>query len=238
MRKNVLFWVKNLASVIVIVMLITCVLHFSFVFGDNNYEENYVENYETQDTGLYLSEPSFKYVKARSNLNVRGGASSQAEVWDSLPYGAMVVASSEVVNGYTLIIYTKGTTDYSGYVYNDYLTSEEITQEMIESNQASYIPVASTNNMTYLGTYYATGYDTCARCCGKSDSITASGRRATVGRTVAMSGIAFGQQVYIEGIGYRIVEDRGVGPGKIDILVNNHSEAYAITGYYDVYLVN
>lgn len=90
----------------------------------------------------------------------------------------------------------------------------------------------------YLGTYKITGYDTCVQCCGKSDGITASGATATVGVTCAVNGMDFGTQLYIRGIGYRTVQDRGGMKGKvIDVLCENHSDCYAITGYYEVYKV-
>ena len=95
-------------------------------------------------------------------------------------------------------------------------------------------------NMIYLGTYYITGYDLCYSCCGKTDGVTASGAYATVGRTIAASSeFAFGTRLYIDGIGERVVEDRGgaIGGGRIDVLCNNHDECYAITGWYDVWLV-
>lgn len=94
--------------------------------------------------------------------------------------------------------------------------------------------------MRYLGEYYITGYDICYECCGKIDGITASGAYATVGRTIAASReFPFGTKLYIDGIGVRVVEDRGgaIGGGRIDVLCNNHSECYAITGYYDVYII-
>jgi len=92
--------------------------------------------------------------------------------------------------------------------------------------------------MTYLGNYYITGYDACAACCGKTDGITASGALAEVGRTVAMcKDYPYGTVIYIDGLGYYTVEDRGVGRGCVDVFCNNHSEAYALTGHYDVYIV-
>lgn len=67
--------------------------------------------------------------------------------------------------------------------------------------------------MTYLGRYWITGYDICEECCGKTDGITASGAVAQVGRTIAAPReIPFGTTLYIEGIGERVVEDRGGGP--------------------------
>lgn len=164
------------------------------------------------------------YRVTSSTLNVRFGPGTEYDSFFKLTYGEEV-PGGESENGWTVV----NCYGFKGYVYSSYIQNKNKVQTYSQSN---------VGNLTYLGRYYGTGYDICAKCCGNSNGITASGRRATVGRTVAMSVIAFGTQVYIKGIGYRVVEDRGVGPGCIDILVNNHSEAYAITGYYDVYLVN
>ena len=90
-----------------------------------------------------------------------------------------------------------------------------------------------------LGEYQIYGYDPhCAHCCGKTDGITASGVEAIIGRTVAMSkDIPFGTEVYIVGLGHYVVEDRGVGPGIVDVACENHAACYAITGRYVVYIV-
>lgn len=101
------------------------------------------------------------------------------------------------------------------------------------------VDVEPIEGMRYIGTYKITGYDICVACCGKTDGITASGTQATVGRTCAApKGIPFGTKLYIEGIGERIVEDRGgFADNVIDVLCNDHSECYTITGWYDVYVV-
>ena len=92
------------------------------------------------------------------------------------------------------------------------------------------------NNHVLLGTYYITGY--CKKCNSPKNSLaTASGRDATVGRTVAMKGLPFGTRVYIEGIGERVVEDRGVGSGKVDVFCANCSDERKITGYRKVYRI-
>jgi 3D (Asp-Asp-Asp) domain-containing protein len=93
--------------------------------------------------------------------------------------------------------------------------------------------------LEYMGTCWVTGYDHCATCCGKAGQPTASGVWPEVGRTVAMcSNYPFGTKIYIQGLGYYTVEDRGVkGDGKVDIFCNNHSECYALTGWYEVYEV-
>lgn len=90
----------------------------------------------------------------------------------------------------------------------------------------------------FLGYFYVTGYDICPSCCGKTDGVTASGVVAEIGRTCAANGMAFGTRLWIDGIGERVVEDRGgMGLGHIDILCGNHTECYAVTGWYAVYLM-
>ena len=95
--------------------------------------------------------------------------------------------------------------------------------------------VSKKESMTYLGYYYITGYDGCKDC--SPNGITASQTRPVVGRTVAIAGLPFGTHIYIEGIGYRTVEDRGVGAGVVDVFVGSHSEAYALTSHRKVYIV-
>jgi len=92
------------------------------------------------------------------------------------------------------------------------------------------------SNRVLLGTYYVTGY--CRKCNYPKNSLaTASGRNATVGRTVAMKGLPFGTRIYIEGIGERVVEDRGVGSGKVDVFCVNCADERKITGYRKVYRI-
>ena len=118
----------------------------------------------------------------------------------------------------------------SGAAYEDSASdfSEETPKE---SERKIYI---------YKGRYYITGYDICRKCCGKTDGITASGAKASVGRTIAApKSFPFGTVLYIEGIGERVVEDRGgsVKKQRLDVLCSNHGECYALTGWYDVYEV-
>lgn len=94
----------------------------------------------------------------------------------------------------------------------------------------------------FYGRCYVTGYCTGACCCGKwAGTPTASGLPATAWKTVAMYDIPFGTRIYIDGLGEFVVEDRGVGAGKVDICVGydgDHADAYKITGYYDVYILD
>lgn len=77
--------------------------------------------------------------------------------------------------------------------------------------------------------YKITAYCPCAKCCGKTNGITAMGTHATAGRTVAApSKFAFGTKLNINGHTYT-VEDRGgaITGNKIDLFVNTHAEALA-----------
>lgn len=120
-------------------------------------------------------------------------------------------------------------------------TNEETTEQIsvvettTESTTVYIAPVTTTEELTTvkyedipklreLGTYKLTAYCACSKCCGKSDGITASGTKATAGRTVAASGFSFGTKLYINGNTY-VVEDRGVPSGVIDIYFDSHSEA-------------
>jgi len=98
--------------------------------------------------------------------------------------------------------------------------------KVVETSRTSTLPrTANTSNSG--ATFKITAYCPCVKCCGKTNGITASGTRATAGRTVAASGAyAFGTKLNINGSTY-IVEDRGgaIQGNKIDIFVNSHAEA-------------
>ena len=79
-----------------------------------------------------------------------------------------------------------------------------------------------------LGTFKITGYCPCSSCCGKSNCVTASGKRATAGRTIAAdtSKLPMGTKVVINGHTYT-VEDVGGGVrgNHIDMFFSSHSAA-------------
>ena len=78
-----------------------------------------------------------------------------------------------------------------------------------------------------LGKFKITAYCSCSKCCGKSDGITASGTKATAGRTIAApSTFKFGTKLIINGHEYT-VEDRGgaIKGNRIDIYFDSHQEA-------------
>lgn len=79
-----------------------------------------------------------------------------------------------------------------------------------------------------LGTFTITAYCPCEKCCGKNDGITATGVKATAGRTIAVDPdvIPYGTELFIDGFTYR-AEDTGssIKGRKLDIFFANHLEA-------------
>lgn len=84
-----------------------------------------------------------------------------------------------------------------------------------------------------LGSFTVTAYCCCKDCCGKEPThpaygITASGKRATEGRTIAVDPavIPLGTVVYLNNVPY-IAEDTGsaIKGKKIDLFINDHQTA-------------
>ena len=99
-------------------------------------------------------------------------------------------------------------------------------QKKVETSRNASLPRTSTTTVNGE-TYKITAYCSCSKCCGKTTGITASGTRATAGRTVAASSkFAFGTKLNIGGQIYT-VEDRGgaIKGNRIDIYVDSHSAA-------------
>ena len=110
-----------------------------------------------------------------------------------------------IKNGWAVI----STCDGIGYVPADNLQDTEVETRQLRS----------------LGNFRITYYCPHA-CCGTGNGVTASGRKATVGRTVAISKkwAPLGTHLLINGKEY-VVDDRGVTGNTVDILVNTHKEA-------------
>lgn len=77
-------------------------------------------------------------------------------------------------------------------------------------------------------TLTATAYCPCVKCCGKSDGITATGTKATAGRTIAAdpSVFPYGTKMIIYGQEYTVEDCGGAIKGnRIDIYFATHQEA-------------
>lgn len=104
-----------------------------------------------------------------------------------------------------------------------------------------YSSRGSTVTTASSGRYKVTAYCSCAKCCGKTNGVTASGKMATANHTVAApSSFAFGTNIVINGQTY-VVEDRGgaIQGNRIDVYMNSHAEALAWgVRYLDVEVLN
>ncbi len=73
-------------------------------------------------------------------------------------------------------------------------------------------------------------YCGCRRCCGRWSryGLTASGRRPVEGRTVAgPRRLPFGTRVFLDGVGWRTIEDRTARrwDGRFEVYVRSHARA-------------
>ena len=106
----------------------------------------------------------------------------------------------------------------------------KVTSRASDSIRGSELPSTSVSSDSSKGKtkiYKITAYCSCAKCCGKTNGITACGTKAKAGRTIAAPrGFKFGTKVSINGKTY-VVEDRGgaIKGNRIDLYVNSHSEA-------------
>ncbi len=115
-------------------------------------------------------------------------------------------------------------------------TATTVSQEVTEDAE-----VVEYTNYTYLGRFKITGYCSCAKCCGSSTGLTASGATVQEGVTIAApSRFAFGTQLMFNNHVYT-VQDRGsaITGNVIDLYFASHSAALQWgVRYFDVYLVS
>ncbi len=161
------------------------------------------------------------YVTADSGLNCRTEPSMNGSIVTAFPKSTelkIVGASGEWWEVWDGTI--------QGYCHSNYLSDG--TKPGVESS----------DDMTYLGDFYCTGYTVA------NGPLTALGDRTedVVGYAIAVDPnvIPYNSTVYIEGIGYRGARDCGgaIKGNRLDVLVWDTSSAYALTGYRKVYLVN
>ena len=178
-------------------------------------------------TPTVLETPETLYVNVKKGINVRDTYSTEGNKVKSLVYGTEVKITAKMDNW--------GQIGDNQWILLDNLSTtkpviEQPKREIkITNNSDNKTSNISTNENTGSWIKFnASAYCGCAKCCGKTTGTTASGTKATAGRTVAMSSkYAFGTKVEIKGYGTYTVEDRGgaIKGNKIDIYFDNHQDA-------------
>ena len=106
--------------------------------------------------------------------------------------------------------------------------SEPETLPQVEETEAIPLVQEEPKPEYITETFKLTAYCPCMQCCGKTDGITASGTKATEGRTIAVDPnvIPFGTEVIINGHTY-IAEDKGgaIKDNRIDVYFDSHQDA-------------
>ena len=178
-------------------------------------------------TPTVLETPETLYVNVKSGVNVRESYTTESNKVKGLTYGSKVTVTEKLDNW--------GKIGENQWVLLDnFSTTKPVIEEPKKetktnnNNGDNKSNNVSTNESTGWVKFTATGYCPCSSCCNKTTGITASGTKATAGRTVAMSSkYSFGTKVEIKGMGTYVVEDRGgaIKGNKIDIYFNSHQEA-------------
>ena len=114
------------------------------------------------------------------------------------------------------------------------ITSEVVREETdiyYETEKSEETYVESDSEYLYLGTHTVTGYTW-------TGNTMANGVYPSYG-WCACNGLDLGTEVYIDGLGYFIVGDRGgmTDPYWVDIYFDTVEECYSVTGTYDIYVV-
>ncbi len=197
--------------------------------------------YKTTTTTV-LTTKAFKAYNMYANdeLNLRSGAGTGYSKVTVIPYASAVTVTGSAQNGWYPVKYN----GKSGYVSGKYLQSSKpkITTTVITTKPAASSSKKTTSTSSkHLGTFKVTAYCSCEKCCGTGASgYTASGTKATAGRTIAASSkYAFGTKLMFNGNVYT-VEDRGgsISGNVIDLYFDSHEEACKWgVRYFDVYLV-
>lgn len=109
----------------------------------------------------------------------------------------------------------------------------EVDTEPVPETTSEITTAAQENSgRRYLGKFITTGY--CSKCNGGWGTTTCTGGTITPGVTVAMNrnqikdlGLHYGDHIYIDGIGERIIQDNGCNYNVIDIACNSSGHPYS-----------
>ena len=168
-----------------------------------------------------VAHAEIRYVNAPSGLRLRESYSTESEIITVIPYNTEVEAIGFAVKGFEKWIEIEYG-DSTGYVSSKWLRESDEDCEVTDHD-----------GMEYLGNWQITAYT-------HTGSVCANGNYPSAGYTIACNSLDFGTEVYIDGIGYRTVEDRGpLGSECIDCFMDTYDECIAFgLQYRDVWLAS
>lgn len=156
------------------------------------------------------------YVNSMSGLILRSEPNQDSEKLITLSFGTKVKVKKRNLGDDKCWAKVK-VDGQKGYVHMDYLQLDDPFEDM-----------------EYLGNWHITAYAYTGSSC-------ANGNMPSTGYTVASNSLAFGTKVYINGIGIRVVEDRGpswLGSEWLDLYLGDHTSCVNFgSQQLDVYLV-
>lgn len=153
--------------------------------------------------------------------------------------------AAEIVNATKVAVMQRRIDDLEGQriIYSARLANwqdraiqdEEVIDQLQTAANENALPDGLTKE--YAGEFLCTAYCTeeYPHICGTGDGITASGRPIQADVTVAADQtlLPYGTALYIEGVGIRVVQDKGAGVQgyHLDVAVDTHENALAWSGY-------
>lgn len=221
--------------------VINGVINFSNTISDSIYSDKFMYwalvNHES-----YVSELNSSYedyanaILENSNAWFSTSVDDDNEATAGRNNGATSAIALKWMNPKTFTYQNKSNSGFGDVVQPDSETTEDGTAEGdnggVTANATSTSNTQGTTTSGQgksLGIFHITHYCPCEKCCGKgATGTTASGTKATAGRTIATdpSVIPTGTQVVIEGHTYTAEDTGGAIKGKrIDIFVDDHQEA-------------
>ena len=153
--------------------------------------------------------------------------------------------AAEIVNATKVAVMQRRIDDLEGQriIYSARLANwqdraiqdEEVIDQLQTAANENALPDGLTKE--YAGEFLCTAYCTeeYPHICGTGDGITASGQPIQADVTVAADQtlLPYGTVLYIEGVGIRVVQDKGAGVQgyHLDVAVDTHENALAWSGY-------
>ena len=154
------------------------------------------------------------YVNSTHGLRLREKCNTESEILEVIPDNEKVDVIAKVLVKFDCWYKVKRG-DTIGYVNGKYLSLEENAPDVVEKETDTKL-----NEYEYLGMWLITAYTHTGNPC-------ANGNYPSAGYTVACNSLDFGTKIYIDGVGERVVEDRGpssLGSEWIDLFCDSYDE--------------